>query len=87
MVLQGVMGIAVVDDNNQVIGSISVSDLKVMLFDAKEMINLHLPVHKFLEKKLGRDETAPKESVTVNKDSTVADLIHTIGSHHVYRYD
>jgi len=82
---KNISGLAVVDDRNKVVGGLSTSDLKAIMYDASEFINLHLPVSDFVRKVRQKDSLTPEKDISVTARSTVSDLLHCFANQRVHR--
>jgi CBS domain-containing protein len=82
---KNITGLAVVDDQNKVVGSLSISDLKAIMYDASEFINLHLPVSDFIRKVRQRDSLTPQGDISVTSQSTLSDVLNCFAKYQVHR--
>jgi hypothetical protein len=70
----------VVDKDNKLIGNISMSDLKLILFNASEMLFLYFTASEYLEKAHKRDQSIPPKEVSVNPSSTLVQSFYAFYS-------
>jgi CBS domain-containing protein len=85
MIKEKVSGIAVIDDNYKVVGSLSTTDLRLVVL-TKPSINLNVPISEFLEE-VRKDPSyqKPPRAVTCSYTDTVHTVITKLNSNQVRR--
>jgi len=88
-----VSAVAVVDENGALVGNISVSDLKLIGYNAKLLSRLFYPIEEFLKVITANKEACRhtfKGILAVQKDSTMGEVVQKLVStrtHRVYMID
>jgi len=77
---KNVSAIAVVNDEDALVGNISSSDLKTIGSDAKLLSNLFLPIPEFVKLLPGHDHT-----IAVTPSATFAEVVTKLDSARVHR--
>jgi len=83
---ESVSGVGVVDDNGNIIGNVSATDLKLIGHNGELLSLLQSPVESFLEVIKGTNEGVERGSVvSVCSDDTFGDVIRRVVLHRVHR--
>jgi len=83
MYTENVTGLAVVDEANQVVGNMSLSDLKEMEYSAQMFRGLYIPVSEFILRK--RLPYTRSSLVWVDKYDTIMEVLNKFRKHRVHR--
>jgi CBS domain-containing protein len=85
MKLKKVTGIAIVNDNQEIMDVLSIKDLKLIVHDEKFFQKLYQPISKFLKELDLKDHKRPKEPVVCHKDATLETVVKKLTEHHIHR--
>jgi len=79
---KGISGVAVLDENENLLGNISSSDLKHINYDSEIMIRLAQPIDTYLRSSNSKEIPAP---IVVTPQSTLHDLLTKMNLNKVHR--
>lgn len=79
-----VSAICVINDNNELVGTVSVKDLRTVTPGLTIMQRLYIPVKQFLHK-VHIETKAPKRSITCSKNDYLGDIIEKFHESRVHR--
>lgn len=85
MCAKGVSGVGIVDDNNQLIGTVSTSDLRGVVYSSQNFERLNLSVGDFLALVRATNPNVPQDVLVVTPSFTIADVAKLFQQYKVHR--